>query len=219
MFLAILGHDLRSPLGAVLTASNFLATAGNLAGANLTLAEKIRSSGERMLALISDLLDFTRSRLGRGIPITRTKTDIGKVARETVEEVGLHHPSHELTFAASGDLEGLWDRQRVSQALSNLISNAVQHGAEGTPVRVTAVGSADEVVIGIQNRGAVIASDDLRQIFDPFKRISSAEQVQQPGSLGLGLYIARQIATAHGGWITVASSEESGTTFELHLPR
>ena len=219
MFLAILGHDLRSPLGAVLTASTFLVEEGKLAGENLTLAERIRSSGERMSALVSDLLDFTRSRLGRGIPITRTETDIGRIARETLEEVGAHNPNCEFIFAASGDLEGLWDGQRVSQALSNLIDNAVKHGAEDTPVRVTAVGSADKVVVGIQNRGAVIESDDLQQIFDPFKSISSGERVQQPGSLGLGLYIAQQIAIAHNGWIGVESSAEHGTTFELHLPR
>jgi signal transduction histidine kinase len=219
MFLAILGHDLRSPLGAVLTASEFLVEEGKLTGQNFTLAERIRSSGQRMLALIGDLLDFTRSRLGRGIPLTRTPVDIGRIARETVEEVGARYPQCELGFTASGNLEGRWDGERVSQALANLIGNAVQHGAEGTPVRVTSAGSTEEVVIGIHNRGAVIGTEDLQQIFDPFKSICSDEGGEQSGGLGLGLYIAQQIAIAHGGWIGVESSEERGTTFELHLPR
>src|SRR5690606_20222869 len=104
MFLAILGHDLRSPLGAVLTASSFLVTEGKLAGENLTLATRIRNSGERMLALVSDLLDFTRSRLGRGIPITRTDTDIATLSRETLDEIGARHPDREFRLAATGDL-------------------------------------------------------------------------------------------------------------------
>lgn len=220
MFLAILGHDLRSPLSAVLTASSFLVTEGNLTDRNLTLASRIRSSGERMQALVSDLLDFTRSRLGRGIPITRTDTDIAAISRDTLEEIGAHHPNRELHFAASGDLRGKWDSKRVSQALSNLIGNAVQHGAESTPIMVTARGAADEAVIAVHNRGVVIAGDDQQQIFNPFKKLASAQQTDKDqGSMGLGLYIAQQIAIAHGGRIDVESSEEGGTTFELHLPR
>jgi signal transduction histidine kinase len=220
MFLAILGHDLRSPLGTVLTASSFLVTEGNLTDRNLTLASRIRTSGERMLALVSDLLDFTRSRLGRGIPITRTDTDIAALARDTLDEIGARHPSRKLHFAANGDLRGTWDSKRVSQALSNLVGNAVQHGGEATPVMVTARGTADEAVITVHNRGAVIARDDQQQIFNPFKKLESGEKTEKDqGSMGLGLYIAQQIAIAHGGWIDVESSEADGTLFELHLPR
>jgi signal transduction histidine kinase len=220
MFLAILGHDLRSPLGAVLTASGFLVTEGKLTDRNLTLASRIRISGERMLALVSDLLDFTRSRLGRGIPITRTDVDLAAIGRAALDEIGALHPNRELRFAARGDLRGRWDSKRVSQALSNLIGNAVQHGTEATPILVTACGAAGEAVIAVHNRGSVIADDDQRQIFNPFKRLASAVQTDtDQGSMGLGLYIAQQIAIAHGGRIDVESSDEGGTTFELHLPR
>jgi signal transduction histidine kinase len=220
MFLAILGHDLRSPLGAVLTASSFLATEGNLTDRNLTLASRIRTSGERMLVLVSDLLDFTRSRLGGGIPIERGDTDIAAICRDTLEEIGAHHPGGELHFATSGDLRGEWDSKRISQALTNLVGNAVQHGAEATPIMVTARGDADEAVIEVNNRGAVIAEEAHQQIFNPFKRLSSAEKDgKDQGSMGLGLYIAQQIAIAHGGRIDVESSEDRGTTFRLHLPR
>jgi signal transduction histidine kinase len=221
MFLAILGHDLRSPLGAVLTASNFLVTEGELSGGNLTMASRIRSSGERMLSLVSDLLDFTRSRLGSGIPITRTDADIAAISRETIDEISARHPDRQFRFAASGDLRGQWDSRRVSQALSNLVENAVKHGAATSPIMVAAHGEADEAVIAVQNRGAVIAGDDQEQIFNPFKSVASAERHEHDleEGMGLGLYIAQQIAIAHGGWIDVESSEELGTTFQLHLPR
>ncbi len=220
MFLAILGHDLRSPLGAVLTASNFLVTEGDLSGANLTMASRIRSSGERMLALVSDLLDFTRSRLGRGIPITRTATDIAALSRETIDEIGAYHPDREFQLSVSGDLRGQWDSERVRQALSNLVENAVKHGTASTPIAVTALGEDEEAVIAVQNRGAVIARGEQEQIFDPFKSIVSPERLERDQEgMGLGLYIAQEIAIAHGGRIDVESSQERGTTFRLHLPR
>ena len=106
------------------------------------------------------------------------------------------------------------------QALSNLVGNAVQHGGAATPIVVSARGEPDEVVLAVQNRGALIPDSDRQHIFDPFKRIASAEKAErEQGSLGLGLYIAQQIAIAHGGRIDVESSEELGTTFQLHLPR
>ncbi len=166
------------------------------------------------------LLDFTRSRLGRGIPITRTDTDIATISRETLDEISAHHPDRDFRLAASEDLRGQWDGKRVRQALSNLVENAVQHGSAATPIVVTAREEADEVVIAVQNRGAVIPGDDQDEIFNPFKSIASAEKLEQDQeSMGLGLYIAQHIAIAHGGWIDVESSAELGTTFQLHLPR
>ena len=108
----------------------------------------------------------------------------------------------------------------MRQALSNLVENAVQHGSAATPIVVTAREETDEVVIAVQNCGAVIPGADQEAIFNPFKSIASSERLQQgQESTGLGLYIAQQIAVAHGGWIDVDSSEELGTTFQLHLPR
>src|SRR5690606_19875587 len=169
----------RSPLGAVLTASSFLVTEGKLAGENLTLATRIRNSGERMLALVSDLLDFTRSRLGRGIPITRTDTDIATLSRETLDEIGARHPDREFRLAATGARRGQWDGKRVRQALPTLVETAVQHGSAATPVVVTAREEADGVAIAVQNRGAVISGADQEAIFNPFKSIASSERLQQ----------------------------------------
>ena len=220
MFLAILGHDLRTPLNAIVAASNLLATNGTLTGRDLTLAERIHSSGSRMNGLVGDLIDFTRSRLGKGIPITPTEIDLAQIGREAVEEVRAMHPTGELRFETRGNVRGKWDPSRVSQALSNLIANAVHHGAESSPVVVKACGEADEVVVSVHNLGRVITAEDQSLIFDPFKRIVSAESDRPPqSSLGLGLYIAKQIALAHAGSIRVCSSVERGTTFELHLPR
>lgn len=220
MFLAILGHDLRTPLNAVVTAASFLATDGGLTGRGLTLAERIHSSGRRMTGLVDDLLDFTRFRLGRGIPLTPTEVDLADIGREAVEECRVIHPTGELRFEVSGDVRGKWDPSRVSQALCNLIANAAQHGGESTPIVVTARGEADGVVVSVHNRGRLIGPEDQALIFDPFKRIMSAESEGAPqSSMGLGLYIAEQIALAHGGSIEVRSTVEEGTTFELHLPR
>lgn len=220
MFIAILGHDLRSPLGAVLTASDFLETEGGLEDANLTMARRIHSSAERMRKLIADLLDFTTARLGHGLPVDREEADIAEIARETLAEIGGQYPDRELRFAAAGDAGGEWDPQRISQVLSNLIGNAVQHGAAGTPIAVNVTGGDDEVVVSVHNRGSVIRAEDIGRIFDPFRRITTGDaQGGVAGSMGLGLYIAQQIAFAHGGRIEVRSSAADGTTFLLHLPR
>jgi len=220
MFLAVLGHDLRTPLSAIVTASSFLATNGRVTGRDLTLAERIYSSGRRMNRLVGDMLDFTRSRLGRGIPLTPEEIDLGEIGRDAVEECQTTHPTGDLRFEVRGNVRGEWDPSRVSQALCNLITNAVQHGAASTATVVRARGEAEEVVVSIHNLGRLIEPEDQQLIFDPFKRIMSTEpQVTAQGSMGLGLYIAEQIALAHGGSIQVRSTVEEGTTFELHLPR
>jgi signal transduction histidine kinase len=219
MFLAILGHDLRTPLGAVVTASSFLVSDGGLAGANLIMASRIQSSGRRMQRLISDLLDFTSARLGGGIQITRTEADLADIARAAVDELATQHPSRELRLEVSGDVRGRWDPQRVAQALTNLVANAIQHGAEDTPITVTVRGDPDEPAISVHNLGPVIPLEEQRQIFNPLVRMTaSGLAAEVEGSMGLGLYIVEQIALAHGGWIGLSSASEEGTTFTLHLP-
>jgi signal transduction histidine kinase len=220
MFLAILGHDLRSPLGAVITASSFLVTDGDLEGDNLTLASRIRSSAERMKKLIADLLDFTSARMGRGIPITPGDADLAEIARETVSEIQDRYPDRAFQVEATGDVRGQWDPSRLSQVLANLVGNAVQHGQEDSPISITVRGQDDQVLLAVHNQGPPIPPDNQREIFSPFKRMAStAEAADETGSMGLGLYIAQQIAVAHGGWIRVRSAPEEGTTFEVSLPR
>ncbi|HEX2080058.1 MAG TPA: sensor histidine kinase [Longimicrobium sp.] len=222
MFLAILGHDLRTPLGAILTSARFMLDTRELAEPHLTLTSRIVSSATRMNQMVGDLLDFTRSRLGGGIPIERAEMALGKVVHEVVDEISAAHPHRRLQVQARGEQRGEWDCERVSQALTNLIANAVQHGAEGTTVTVELRGDETEATIAIHNRGRPIPADQLDGIFNPMKAREAPARAAAggpTGSLGLGLYIAERIVTAHNGRIDVESSEAEGTTFTVHLPR
>jgi signal transduction histidine kinase len=221
MFLAILGHDLRTPLGAIMMSATGLLMSPDLGPPQQAAASRILTSGTRIKGMVNDLLDFTRTRLGAGIPLAFAEVDLGEVARQVVEEVAAYHPGRDLRFEVSGPLRGDWDGARVGQALSNLVGNAVQHGSPGTPVAVAVRGAADEVAVAVHNRGPVIPPSQLHQIFSPLKRIVRGDDAPAhvSGSLGLGLYIANEIVKGHGGRIDVESSESGGTTFTAHLPR
>jgi signal transduction histidine kinase len=218
MFLAMLGHDLRTPLGAIIGSAHIVVNTKDLPEVALKRAFLILNSSQRMNALVADLLDFTRSRLGRGIPIVRADMDIAKVCRQTVEEIAALHPQRVVNFDATGELQGQWDRARITQAFSNVISNAVQHGSDKTPINVVIHGDADEVAVAVQNRGPVIPVNELNKIFNPMHRIEGDKPVAPRENLGLGLYITERIVAAHGGTIDVESSEDKGTTFSIRLP-
>jgi signal transduction histidine kinase len=221
MFLAILGHDLRTPLGAIYTSARFmLASDERGEESHRTLAEVIAKSALRTTRMVGDLLDFTRSRLGGGIPILRAETNLETVVRDVVEEIRAANPDREVRVETHAVCRGEWDVDRISQALANLIGNAVEHGAPGTAVLIE-IDEAEDVVIAIRNRGATIPPDRLDGIFNPMKVRGAPRQASAhgpSGNLGLGLFIAERIVHAHGGWIGVASSEECGTTFTVHLP-
>ena len=222
MFLAILGHDLRTPLGAIYTSARFMLEDGARPGDHLTLARRIAASAQRTTQMVGDLLDFTRSRLGGGIPVVRERMDMGRAVRTVVDEVTTAHPEAPVDVQQQGDVEGAWDQARISQALGNLILNAVQHGADGSRVGVEVRGDEGEVSVRVHNRGAAIPPEALDGIFNPMKerkepRKSSARG--PTGSLGLGLYIAERIVSAHGGHIDVESSPDEGTAFTVVLPR
>ena len=221
MFLAILGHDLRTPLGAVMMSAEFMLETKELKEPHLTLASRIVSSSKRMNQMIGALLDFTRSRLGAGIPIVRADMDMGKVVHDVVNELSAAHPDRTIKVDARGALRGEWDCPRISQLLSNLISNAVEYGSVGTVAAVDVQSDDKEITVAVHNQGDVIPPDELRGIFNPMKRseAGSAAAGGASGNLGLGLYIADRIVHAHKGRIEVESSEERGTTFTVHLPR
>ena len=219
MFLAMLGHDLRTPLGAIIGSAHIMVNTKDLPELALKRAFLILNSSQRMNALVGDLLDFTRSRLGRGIPIVPADMDIAKVCRQTVEEIAALHPQRVLNFEATGDVQGPWDRSRMTQAFSNVISNAVRHGSDQTPINVAVRGRADDVEVSVQNRGPIIPTNELAKIFNPLYRIEGDKPVAPRENLGLGLYITERIVAAHRGTIGVESSDENGTTFTIHLPR
>jgi len=218
MFLAMLGHDLRTPLGAIIGSAHIMVNTKDLPDVALKRAFLILNSSQRMNALVADLLDFTRSRLGRGIPIVRADMDIVEVCRQTVEEMAALHPQRVVNFDATGELQGQWDRARIAQAFSNVISNAVQHGSDKTPINVVIHGDGDKVALAVQNRGPVIPANELDRIFDPMHRIEGDKPVAPRQNLGLGLYITGRIVAAHGGTVGVESSEHKGTTFTIRLP-
>ena len=215
-FLAILGHDLRTPLGAVMTSTKFMLEVGDLEEPNLTLVRRMSASATRMNHMVLDLLDFTRTRFGDAIPIVRAATDLRRLVHDVVNEVATMYPSSPVHVESVGDLTGEWDCQRLTQALTNLVGNAVQHGSDKSPIKVTAQGLEREVVISVQNEGPVIPQREVAALFAPMKAGPAGRDRRH---LGLGLYIVDKIVTAHHGSVTVRSSRDEGTTFEVRLPR
>jgi signal transduction histidine kinase len=222
MFLAILGHDLRTPLGAVITSAKFMLETDELEEPYSTLTARIVSSSTRMNHMVGALLDFTRSRLGGSIPISRGRMNMGKVVHDVVNEIAAAYPQRAIRVNARGGLEGHWDCARITQVLTNLIGNALEHGATQAEVTVDVRGDEKEVAIAIHNEGAEIPADRLNGIFNPMKArepIRKAAVTGPSGNLGLGLYIAERIVHAHKGRIDVESRKVGGTTFTVHLPR
>lgn len=220
MFVAILGHELRSPLSVVLTGSQFILDRGALTEPDLAVATRVARTAARMNQMVADLLDFTWGRLGSGIPITRGETDLAVVIRQAVDEMAAVHTDAVLQFTPTGNLTGQWDAPRISQVVTNLLGNAVQHGTSGTRISVTAQGEAADVVLRVHSQGVPIPKVDLPGLFGAFKRFQSDRPAaRDSGNLGLGLYITERIVSAHNGTIDVRSSEEAGTLFTIRLPR
>lgn len=222
IFLAILGHDLKSPLGAVMMSTSFMLETGGLVEPHLTLTRQIASSSKRMQQMIGDLLDFTRSRLGDGIPIVRAPMNIGKVVHDVVDEVRAGSPDRKINIDARTGVSVNWDCARISQAIGNLLSNAVEHSPRQSVVSVRVEQTDDEAAITIHNAGPPLSAEQLDGIFGSMK---STQTQTDPGNsgplghLGLGLYIAERIVHAHGGRIEVESTESSGTTFRMLIGR
>jgi signal transduction histidine kinase len=221
MFLAILGHDLRSPLHGIDM------SAAVLLGHDLSEEERhkaalrIRRASKTMGQLVNDLLDYTRARLGSGIPIEKARCDMRRVCTDAVDAVQAAFPARTFVPSFSGDLTIDADAGRMDQALSNLLNNAVQHGDPSQPVSLSAAGSAASVEIRVRNAGTPIPQSALQSIFEPLVQAPAdvASDARSKTSLGLGLFIVQQIALGHGGTVGVESSEESGTQFTLSLPR
>lgn len=214
-FVAVLGHDLRTPLSAIRMSADLLETK-TTDKRSLNLISAIRSSSTRMGILIENVLDFARGRMGGGIPIKRQLVDdLGSTLRLTLDEVQSSHP--QATFVHSLNIPaGVYcDSLRISQLLSNLLGNAVTHGSIATVINVQAYAEEHEIVISVTNQGTPIPQQLMPLLFEPFTR---SEAGQRGEGLGLGLYIASQIATAHNGNLHVVSTIESGTCFVARFP-
>lgn len=220
MFLAILGHDLRAPLNAILLGATLLSSEVSVDDA-ADMASQIARSAASMGGMISDLLDFTSSGLGAAMPVTPAALDWNNLCRDVVNEVRAANPTRDVRLEAGVAVAGHGDAARLRQMVSNLLSNALHHGAPEGPVDLHVSADGTAVVLAVCNVGKPIPPELLATIFDPLVRDTSpeAQKRRRPGSIGLGLYIAREVATAHGGDIDVKSSGESGTVFTVTLPR
>lgn len=221
MFLAILGHDLRNPLNSISLSAQVLSLTGGLDDECTQTASQISSSAAAMARMIGDLLDFTSTGLGVRIPLSPAPMNLKGLCQEVVAEICAAHPECAVRYEPHGDFTGDWDSSRLRQVVSNLLGNAVQHGAASGCVDLSLTGEGSDVLLAVSNGGPPIPREALPTIFDPLVRGSTADSQKQrrPGSIGLGLYIAREIVTAHGGTIDVKSSDAAGTVFTVRLPR
>jgi signal transduction histidine kinase len=214
--IGIVGHDLKNPLTTVVLAAGRLVRSGNLTAGDAEMAKRIVTSGTRMSAMVSELVEFTRTRLGGGFHLTLRPCDLGQLCRGIVDELRIAS-SVTIECTSVGDLNGRLDGGRISEALSNLAGNALDHATPGTTVRVAATEDGDSVLAEVTNRGDTISAEAIPEIFKAFQRGDSAAY-RGGGHLGLGLYIASEIARAHRGTLTVRSADGT-TTFALRLPR
>jgi two-component system, sensor histidine kinase and response regulator len=214
MFVAAVCHDLRTPIANVLMAATLLDAQLTDEAARRTVA-RMRSSAGRTVAMLEQLEDLARARLGGGLAIDPRPMDLQTLAHAVLEELRLASPEHILRIEyEAGATTGTWDEGRLAQVLQNLVGNAIRHGSRDEGVTVHVGGNDASVTVEVHNGGA-IAEEFLPHVFDPFRR--RTESVRE--GLGLGLYIVQEIVRAHGGTIAVTSTRESGTTFRFQLPR
>ncbi|MFY0577897.1 ATP-binding protein [Cystobacter fuscus] len=214
---AIVSHDLRTPLNAISLSATTLLKREDLDKRTTTAVSRIRAAADRATRMIHDLLDFNQARM-KGIPVHREPLDFHAHVLRVVKEVRLAHPDRHISFHASGEGRGAWDGDRLAQVVTNLVGNALQHGPPGSPVRVFTRSEGASIVLEVhnENKGNAIPPKVLSTLFEPYRRGPEAGANQ--GSLGLGLFITRQIVLAHGGDIHVRSTPEEGTTFSVRLP-
>ncbi|MGC2087050.1 MAG: sensor histidine kinase [Bradyrhizobium sp.] len=221
LFLGVLGHDLRNPIGAASMAAQRMArsVASDPKQARM-VAEMVRTT-DRATRILNDLLDLTRSSFGTDIPVEKSETDMVTLCQEIADELRGINPSQTIEVTHQGDPTGLWDAARMGQVLSNLMGNAIQYSDASMPVSVAISGiDSATVVVTVHNFGPPIPPESQKIIFQSWMRGQEVKVTAEHGThLGLGLYIARLIVEAHGGEISVASKQKSGTTFTLRLPR
>jgi signal transduction histidine kinase len=219
LLIGVLAHDLRGPLGAVSMSAMYLLRADRLKDEDLRAVARIASSSAKMAGYVNDLLDFARTLLGGGLPLTRTSLDFASLCEEMVDELRAANPAATIKLEVNGFPTGSWDGPRLTQLLSNLVINAIIHGDSAHPVNVTLAEVEGDCVLEVHNAGRTIPKAALAMLFQPHVSGTAAPAGNLASSgLGLGLYIARSIAVAHGGTIDVKSADDEGTTFTVRLP-
>jgi signal transduction histidine kinase len=220
LFLGMLGHDLRGPLSTIASSA---AVDMRIRPNDSPRAAVILRSVAQMKALLDDLVEYTRHRLGSGLAIAPAALQLDHFARNTLDEIEAISRGSVIELDVAGNLQGEWDARRLHQALSNLVFNALKYGLPGAPIRISLDGTREnEVVLAVQNSGRPIPQELLPTLFDPLVRAEredgGADSQIAGANLGLGLYVVREIAKAHGGSVQV-TSDDSATRFELRLPR
>jgi signal transduction histidine kinase len=219
MFLGILGHDLRNPLNTVLTTTRLMKVRGELSPDSESRLDRVVASGVRMERMISQLLDVARARLADGIPVTKKAgVDLRLVATKIADELQAAHPTRKIEVRSAGPCPSNLDADRIEQVISNLIANALLYGDPTQPVTVAVEGRGGVASLTVHNFGKPIEPAMMAMLFDPFKRGKEPPSHKVTDGLGLGLYIAERIVSAHGGKIEVSSSLEAGTRFEVIVP-
>lgn len=218
LLLGMLGHDMRSPLNTIVMTGQYLAKL-NAGGEISEAATRLIRSGASMKALLDDLINFNRTRLGLGIKTELADCDLAAAFADEVDQLRGAHPTRQIELEVVGDTRGLWDRVRMQQVLRNLVVNAIDHGSRATPIQVLLTGDQNDITLEVKNRGPAIEKANLDQIFDPLKRgLRQVKRDDAESGLGLGLFIVREIARSHGGDVTVRSDKEE-TVFTVKLPR
>ena len=221
LLLGVLGHDIRTPLGAIRMSAQLIERTKGLDERQSKAVQRILNSCDSMRTMVDELLDFTQTALGTRLPITRATCDLQAVCTEAVAELEALHPGQQLLLACGGELTGQWDGGRVGQMVSNLVRNAIQHGSPEMPVTILVSGGRLDVTVAVHNQGRPIRAESRATLFVPLGQTRDMGGDRHSGSsgLGLGLYIAREIALAHGGSLEVLSSAAEGTTFTARLHR
>jgi signal transduction histidine kinase len=220
-FLAILGHDLRSPLAAMALAGEMLAAPGATRENLPEIGARVKRSAATMTAMVNDLLEYARTQLGGSMPVAPHPANLKEVCQAALHDASGAHPDCPFELKAVGDLSGNFDGVRVQQAITNLLNNAAQYRTKEHPVVVQVSDEPGALLLSVQNHGEVIPVESLEAIFDPLVQLNAEEREagRYPASIGLGLFVVREITIAHGGTVTVDSDESAGTVFTLRLPR
>ncbi|HEX2544836.1 MAG TPA: sensor histidine kinase [Ramlibacter sp.] len=219
LFIGILGHDIRNPLGTIMMSSEALVRSGKITREAIT---PITNAAGRIRSIIEQVVDFTRAQTDGVMPIVRTPSNLATALSRVVQETQVRHPSRTLRLETTGNFDGSWDEGRIGQLVSNLLGNALLYGAADTDVTVKMGTTEDRVWFSVHNLGPAIAAEDRDRIFQPLERgiqNQYGSDRREPTGLGLGLYICREIVHAHEGRLSLASSDADGTTFMVELPR
>lgn len=217
VFLGVLGHDLRGPLNAIMLTSQVVLRMSE-GRAVSAVTERLIRGGERMRQLLDNLLDFSRASFDLGIPVSPVSMDLEVACREEIELQRATWPANPIELASEGLTEGTWDTSRLKQVLGNLIANAAKYGDRGTPITVRLLGTNDEVLLTVENTGPTITAVGMESLFDPLQRGARGDAETERTSLGLGLFIVRQIVQAHKGTVSLSSADRK-TVFTVQLPR